>query len=374
MLRLALSLLFLTSCSSIKPKGLCLESVDGSSPCRPYRAGMISLNREIDSVKPLGARDLGGHVLVNDMLVTSPYKNQLQGISLKSKVSAWWLELDNSVTAPLTNFGQYVVAGLRGGQVLKVEASTGKVAWSSQLGRYMSRQPVLAGGSLLVSSVDQKLFSIDYATGKTNWIYDAGLPTGIVLHGASRPLVLGSQVLLGTSEGEVHAVDIATGKRVWDFNPGPSDSRFRDVVGDMASLDGNIIVSRYDGLVFSMSVATGGRGVLWQKEFPVITNTHYRDGVYYVGCINGDLLALDGSTGKQIWKVQLGEAATSITPGETIVYIGGTQGRISALDAKTGSLLWHDDVEGALSHSPVFFNDILYFGTGLKVLYGYKVL
>ena len=197
---------------------------------------------------------------------------------------------------------------------------------------------------------------------------------GQIPQSTSKPLVLGGIVLVGTSDGDVHGVNLNSGKRIWDFDPGTSSFRFADVVGQMASLDGNLLVSRYDGLVFSMSVATGRRRIVWKKDLPGITSSYYRDGVYYLGCINGEFYALDAGTGKVVWKSQIGEATASITPGEKVVYVGGTGGRISALNASKGEILWHDDLEGALNSFPVLYDQILYFGTGLKVLYGYKVL
>ncbi|SMF55001.1 PQQ-binding-like beta-propeller repeat protein [Pseudobacteriovorax antillogorgiicola] len=374
MKRFAGLFLLFSSCASIEPKNLCLSSDGGDTPCRPYRAGMISLNRDLDQQKPLGVAEEGGWVVVDDLLIGSAYSGWLQATSLKTKANAWWLELGNPVASPVASIGQHLVVGLRDGTVMKVDAKTGKVSWKQRLGRFVSRRPTLTGSSLLVTTVDQKLFALDFTTGQTRWIYNAGSSNNIILDGGAAPTVLGSLVLVGTSEGEVHGVDLNTGKRIWDFVPASSSSRFNDVVGQMASLDGNLLVSRYDGMVFSMSVATGRRRILWQKDLTGITDSYYRDGVYYIGCLNGDFYALDGISGRVLWKSEVGEPTASITPGEKIVYVGGTGGRISALDTKTGQLLWADDVEGALSRTPVLFGDILYFSTGLKVLYGYKVL
>lgn len=366
--------LFLFSCSTVDKHGACIPAQEGDLPCKPKRAGMIPLNRAYDSVKPLGVRDLAGQVLVGELMITSPAESVLQGVSLRTKESIWTLPLSSSVTSPLVAQGPFLVVGLRDGTVLKLEAATGKKLWSQKLGRYMSREAGFAGGKILVTTVDQKLFALDFKTGKTHWIYNAGMPTGIVMHGASKPIVMGSLVLLGTSDGELHGVDVDTGKSIWSFSPGSSTSRFSDVVGEIAVQDGNAIVSRYDGTVFAVSVATGMRRILWKKTVPIVTSSYYRNGVFFVGCLNGEFLALDGASGRVLWTQQLGQATASITPGEKVVYIAGTKGQISALDASNGGFLWADSLDTSINHSPILWNDILYFGTSMKVLYGYKVL
>ena len=185
---LAALFLFLTSCASLDQKGSCLISGGIDTPCKPFRAGMIQLNKELDRVKPLGAVDEGGWVVSGNILVGSSYSDWVQGVSLKNKETVWWLKTDSPVASPLAIFGEHVIVGLRDGSVLKVNAKTGKLIWKQRLGRFVSREPVLSGTNLLVMTVDQKLFSLDFNSGKTSWIYNAGLPSGLVLRGASKQI------------------------------------------------------------------------------------------------------------------------------------------------------------------------------------------
>jgi outer membrane protein assembly factor BamB len=110
-------------------------------------------------------------------------------------------------------------------------------------------------------------------------------------------------------------------------------------------------------------------------------------GVDYWGSWNGDVHATDQSTGRQLWKAQLGsetnhhcypahigivsspEVATVPVAGvpTQVVFIGGGNGRFYALDARTGRTIWSDFFGSPsagyfLWSSPALFRGNLYFG------------
>ena len=361
------------SCTSVGQKQTCLASLDGETPCRPFRAGIIKVNPEFDAIKPLASIDEAGWVQIDGDLVGSPSSDSLARLVPRSNESRWWHKLKSPVAGPIAAFKDSIVISLRDGTVQKLNAKTGKVLWQQNIGKFIARKPILYNGKLLLVTVQQKLFRINYGTGKTEWIYDGGQPTGLVISSAAPPLVAGQTVFLGTSEGVVHGVSLEYGKRKFLFDPGQKEFRFRDVVGNMANFNGGVLVSRYDGLVFSLS-ADGNRRVLWEKKLSAITTSFFRNGMLYVTTLNGHLHAIDGKSGREVWKTPIGAAGKSITVGEKIVYVAGSHGRLAAVDSKSGELLWHDDIGGTPADSPVLIGDILYFATGNKVLYGYKVL
>ncbi|MBK9079184.1 MAG: PQQ-binding-like beta-propeller repeat protein [Hyphomicrobium sp.] len=105
------------------------------------------------------------------------------------------------------------------------------------------------------------------------------------------------------------------------------------------------------------------------------------DGVaYYVGP-NNNVFAVDGATGKTIWKykpeldpivetVFYVAASRGVTVGHGMVYLGSLDGRFIALDQKTGAVKWEKQITdlkscyGCLfSSPPQLAGDILYGGT-----------
>jgi outer membrane protein assembly factor BamB len=342
--------------------------------CRPFRTGMIKLDPVLDAQKPIGAIDESGWTMATDVLIGSVDPEWVSAYHLKSKKFTWWLKIPESMTAPAEVFGSWAIIPLRDGRLLKVETQTGKQLWETRLSRFVTAKTTLSGNVLLAYSADQKLYAIDFQSGQHLWVYDTGATANLLLRAGAGPVVAGSEVIFGTTEGDVRSVSLNSGKENWRLDPSREDFRFRDVVGEIGLGNHQIYVARSDGLVFAVDILHRPNDVLWKESFTSVTSTSYRDGTYVVGCINGDLIALQASTGRQLWKVNLGESIKTITIGEKAIFVGGSQGRITAVSGANGQILWHDDLEGVLTRQPIVVEDEIYFATGLKVLYSYKVL
>ncbi len=363
----------LQGCVSAPRTGTC-EVDSEHDECRPFRNGFIKIDPDLDAVKPLGSIDEAGWTLATNLLIGAMSPDWVGAYELKSKKIVWWLKTSADMTAPAEVFGSWAVLSLRDGRMIKVETQTGKVIWEARLNRFVSTRLTLSGTTLLAYSVDQKLFAIDFQTGQNLWVFDAGLPSNLLLRSTAGPVVAGNEVFLGSSEGDIRSINLATGKENWSLDPGRDEARFRDIVGEIGLGNHQIYVSRYDGLVFAVDTTQKPSDVLWKETFPSVTASAYRDGTIYIGCINGDLVALQASSGRQLWKTNLGQSVKTLTIGEKAIFAGGSQGRISAVSNANGTMLWHDDIQGIIARQPVVVDDQIIFATGLKVLYKYKIL
>ncbi len=342
--------------------------------CRPFRTGMIKLAPELDAEKPIGAIDESGWTMATDVLIGSIHPEWVSAYHLKSKTFTWWLKVPESMTAPAEVFGSWAVIPLRDGRLLKVETQTGKQLWETRLSRFVTAKTTLSGNVLLAYSADQKLYAIDFQTGQHLWVYDTGTTANLLLRAGVGPVVAGSEVIFGTTEGDLRSVSLNSGKENWKLDPSREDFRFKDIVGEIGLGNHQVYAARSDGLVFAVDTLNRPNDVLWKENFPSVTGSAYRDGTYVVGCINGDLIALQASTGRQLWKVNVGASVKTITIGEKAIFVGGSQGRITAVSGANGQILWHDDLQGVVTRQPVVVDDQIYFATGLKVLYSYKVM
>jgi quinohemoprotein ethanol dehydrogenase len=131
------------------------------------------------------------------------------------------------------------------------------------------------------------------------------------------PLVVDGVIYTTTSWSRVHALDAKTGAVKWSYDPQVDGQKGRDACCDVVN-----------------------RGVaIWQ-------------GKVFVGALDGRLIALDASTGKELWATQTTDPAWpyTITGAPRVakgkVFIGnggaelGVRGYVSAYDADTGKLAW----------------------------------
>ena len=335
-----------SSCATNRP--VCDFENPIESRCKPLKAGIIKINPEIDEVKPVAVAEDGGWAIASDVLVGPVNDQWVAGISLKNGQTLWWLKTESGVASPITMLGSWVIVGLRDGTVLKLESLTGKVVWRTELSGFVTRPFVLSGSTLLAVSVKQELLAMDFQSGKTTWIYDPQQTSDLVIRGAAPPKVVGDTVYLGVASGELHAVDLSNGRLSWKSNPAYSEFRFHDVMGEIYAENNRVVISRYDGVVTGLLVNGRTANVSWKQELSSITTSVVRNGVLYIGCVNGDVYGIEASTGRTLWKSKLSKQSVSfIFPTEKLLYVVGSNGRLGAMNSSKGTIVWHVIAEGS---------------------------
>ena len=102
----------------------------------------------------------------------------------------------------------------------------------------------------------------------------------------------------------------------------------------------------------------------------VISSPAVVSGVVYLGC-GHSVCALNGSTGCRLWSYQT-EATVDSSPAVAngVVYVGSDDGNLYALDVSTGALLWNYTTTGAvINSSPAVVNGVVYVGSADGYLY-----
>ena len=177
--------------------------------------------------------------------------------------NGWGADLDNS------RFQSAAAAGLTAAQVPKL-----KLKWAFGFpGDYSAySQPAIVGGRVFVGSVGGRVYSLDGRTGCSYWTFDAGVgvrsavtidPSGIAY--------------FGDVHANVYALDASTGKQIWKTQV--ENYPTARITGAPKIYEGRLYVP----------VASRDE---WMSVDPRFACCKFR----------GSVVALDGKTGKQIWK------------------------------------------------------------------------
>ncbi len=86
------------------------------------------------------------------------------------------------------------------------------------------------------------------------------------------------------------------------------------------------------------------------------------NGVVYVDSCDGNLYALDSSTGNQRWVYTAGSVEGSPAVAKGVVYVGSDDNNVYALDASTGAKLWSYTTGAGVDSSPAVANGAVYVG------------
>jgi len=216
-----------------------------------------------------------------------------------------------------------------------------------------SAQPTVVGGRVFVGSSSGAIYSLDASTGCIYWNYDAGANVRTAIS-IGKPAGSDNYIAyFGDTRSFVHAVDAVTGKGLWKVKV--EDHSASRVTGAPTFYNGRLYVP-----VSSIEEASA--------MLPTYECCKFR----------GSIVALDGATGKQIWKSysvtdppqetkpaangtkQWGPAGAAIWSAPTIdvknkvIYAAtgnsytnvsiNTSNAILAFDLDTGSLKWSSQV------------------------------
>jgi outer membrane protein assembly factor BamB len=221
--------------------------------------------------------------------------------------------------------------------------------------------PVYHQGKVFFAYVDGDLVAVDAKSGKEVW------KRKLVGHLESSPMAVGGTLYLGTDKTNVVAVRASDGKILWQFNSPAA------IKASPSFHDGRLYVADYESGVFCLGANDGK--LIWR------TNTSQappfgRGGFYsspaigyghvYAGRDDGTIFAFDEKTGKVDWSFPTnnfvyGSPAVAEVPGTPpSVYIGSYDEHFYALNALTGKQRWRYDVGGPVPGTATVIGHTVY--------------
>ncbi len=178
------------------------------------------------------------------------------------------------------------------------------------------------------------------------------------------------------------AVDRASGRAVNVNVPYDELAATREPAGDWLTYSGSYWSSRHSVLSRINRDNVGGLALRWIHEFhepPIEVSPIVRKGIMYVTEPPGRVMALDATTGREIWAYEHtvshealgGEFGAAANRGVAIlndkIYFGTADAHLIAVSAATGTLQWEttvvdDPTRYAISAAPLAYRDLVVTG------------
>jgi outer membrane protein assembly factor BamB len=341
-----------------------------------------------------------------DGIRTNQFENVLNPSTVGSLDLLWTYTTGGPIyTSPSVADGVVYVASTDG-NTYALKASTGALLWSYPMGAYFS-SPAVTNGVVYVGSAD--LYALNASTGSLLWTYDSGaavdcppaVANGVVYVttelGYLSALTASTGALLWTDDlgrrintspavanGVVYtgnlidanftAADISTGAVLWTFTS-PCGDYCGAFNSSPAVANGVVYASSDDGNLYALNASTGT--LLWQYPLSGLTGQGatpaVADGVVYadLGPLFGEgqvgLFALNATTGALLWSSALGSVPA--VAGGVVYIVGGND--LYALNAHTGALLWSYATGGGVTSRPAIANGVVYIGSYDNKVYAF---
>ena len=135
---------------------------------------------------------------------------------------------------------------------------------------------------------------------------------------------MGDTLFVGSEDFFVYALDARNGAVRWKYETGLGISSSPAATGDM------VYIGSKDGFVYALGTKTGD--LKWKTRTEVVTSPLvFSEGVVYVQ--SSGTMALDGATGKMLWRAGLGGSVQGApVVAEGVIYVAGNSGEVYALE------------------------------------------
>jgi outer membrane protein assembly factor BamB len=246
--------------------------------------------------------------------------------------------------------GRYIVLGSSDGDLLTLSASDGTPLWNARVDSEVLSVPRIAGSAVIVHTLRDSVYAFDVASGDQLWKYAYPAPT-LTLRGSSTPIISGNSAIVGNSGGKLIKLELETGLPLWETTVTPPRGRselerIADIDADPVIVDGIIYVATYNGDLAAVDLSSGS--VLWRRQLSAHAGLTAAAGMLYVTDSDDVVWSATPVDGTGTWKQESLKYRRLTAPAVlgNLVAVGDLKGYVHWLDRRDGRVVAREKVAG----------------------------
>ena len=263
------------------------------------------------------------------------------------------------------------------GDVIALDAASGKELWRKNFGVPIANAPVINGGRLFVASIDNHMHALAITNGRELWDHQ-GITENAGILVSTSAAVAGEFVIAPYSSGEVYALRVQNGRPAWSDMV--TRSKGITALSEIDDIAGKPVVDRdlvftisHSGVMAAIQLDKGDRQ--WSRDIGGIQTPWVAGDYVYVVTLQNQLMCLTRKEGRVKWIHQLPrwvdpEDNTSdpiVWSGPVLVsdklIVVSSDGFAQAISPYTGKFLSRVEIPSGAYIAPVVANDTLYLLT-----------
>jgi outer membrane protein assembly factor BamB len=204
-----------------------------------------------------------------------------------------WTTPATGVQAPLGFDGEALYVGAEDGQVVKLDATTGRVSWRRRLPGAVRAAPVPTPAGILVATSADSVFLLDASQGTVR--RRAGTPGTVV----AAPVVADRRLFAATAAGQVLELDLETLAPRWSHTAGDA------VLGAMALVGDTLHALARDGALWLIPVNAPGQARVLRLDLVSVAGPSPVAAGVLVASVSGEVLLVERAEGRILWRARL---------------------------------------------------------------------
>lgn len=302
-------------------------------------------------------RDLGSMgnsilqpALLGDAIYAANTKGKMLRLKRDGGEQLWRVDTGIAITGGVGAGDGLIIVGGEKGEVLAY-GEDGKLRWQSLVSSEVLGAPQIADGIVVVRSGDGRIAGLNAADGKRKWLYEHIMP-GLVVRSAAGVTIRHGVIYAGFAGGKLAAINLASGNLNWEAvlsepRGNTELERISDITSPPQVDDEVVCAASFQGRVGCFGAVQGN--LLWSRELSSDKGLELSGKNIYVADANGEILALDKSSGSSVWKnAQLIKRHPTAprAQGDYLV-TGDRSGYLYALKREDGSLAARHKTDGS---------------------------
>lgn len=267
-------------------------------------------------------------------------KGELLKLDAKTGKEEWRINTNENLSAGVGIGANLVLVGTAAGYVLAYDQQA-RLLWKSKLSSEILSVPRVDGNVVIVRAGDGRIFGLSAIDGSRVWVYERSTPA-LSLRSSAGVTIADGVAYAGYAGGKLVAVQAADGKNLWEATVAqPKGTTEIERIADITSLpvvDGPIVFAvAYQGKVAAIDRASGR--VVWSRDISSYTGINAESGRLYLTHAQGAIYSLEYASGKTFWRqgnLRYRQLSAPMPMGDVIA-VGDLQGYVHFLQREDGA-------------------------------------
>ncbi len=296
----------------------------------------------------------------------------VQSLDAGSGKMLWSVQVGQPISAGVGSDGRFAAVVTRNNELVTLEA--GQVLWRARLAAQVFTSPLVAGERVFVLAADRSVAAFDARTGRKLWQQQRP-GEALVLRQAGILMPIGNTLVAGQA-GHLVGMNPLNGNVVWDValaSPrGTNDiERLVDLVGGVSRQGHEVCARAFQTAVGCIDTLRGS--VIWKRPAAGAVGLHGDASQVYGVEGDGVVLAWRRSDGEPVWtseRLRFRNLSAPLALGRSVV-VGDATGLVHFLSRDDGSPLARLATDGsAIAVTPVVAGNTLVVVTSHGGVYG----
>jgi outer membrane protein assembly factor BamB len=360
----------LPACQGTKRR-LAAELTPISNPLNFDRAWSVSLGKSLDyAFKPL---------LVSGNIYASAAGGEVYRVDATTGKVLWTATAPKKLSTGPGSDGNIVVVGSLKGDIYAFDAQTGAKKWETTVGTEVLTEPLVAAGVVVIRTIDNRFIGLETSSGKRRWVVPKN-PSVLSLRTSYSMSSINNEVIFtGFSGGQFGLMALANGSTIWESLLAPPRGtseieRLSDISAKPSLLGSRMCAVSYQGKIGCGDIKNARMS--WTKDFSSFTGTtQSTDNVYAVND-KSFLVAFNATQGIELWrneKLQWRDVGEPLAVGTSIL-AGDSQGYLHVFSQSSGDIIGRVRVDNSgITAAPIASQGLIILQTKGGTLAAYKI-